>query len=129
MPKKPDRMAKDAPDARYRVGLRAEEEALALLVSFGHRFLAQRARTPHGEIDLITEDGATIVFTEVKYRKTQAAAAEAVSARQRARILNAAQVWLAEARYPAHQSMRFDVVLLAPGRAPRHIANAFGAEF
>jgi putative endonuclease len=50
-----------------------------------------------------------------------------VTERQRARIIAAAGAWLA--RYPDERirDIRFDAVLVAPGRIPRHITTAFDA--
>ena len=52
----------------YEKGLRGEKAALAHLKKKGYRILEKRWRCPGGEVDLICEDGETIVFVEVKYR-------------------------------------------------------------
>ena len=50
-----------------------------------------------------------------------------VTERQRARICAAAEAWLA--RYPDERirDVRFDAMLVAPGRIPQHIPAAFDA--
>lgn len=117
------------PDRRlaFRFGLSAESRAAALLVAKGYRILARRFRTPFGEIDIVALRRRTLVFVEVKARERFEDAAEAISRRQQLRIIAAAQMW--QAQYPddASQDMRFDVVLVVPGRMPRHLQAAFDA--
>jgi putative endonuclease len=99
-------------------------EALAawLLRLKGYRILGRRVKTRAGEIDLVAKSPSGIVcFIEVKTRPDTQQAMEAVGGRQRARILRAAELYLAGR--PAH--MRFDVVTVAPGRLPRHLIDAF----
>jgi len=68
-----------------------------------------------------------LVFVEVKAREDIEEAAWSVSNHQRARIAAAAEAWLA--RYPDDRirDIRFDAMLVAPGRIPRHIPAAFDA--
>ena len=63
----------------------------------------------------------------MKARETLDDAAWSVTERQRARIIAAAEAWLA--RYPDEsvRDIRFDAMLVAPGRLPRHITAAFDA--
>jgi putative endonuclease len=112
----------------FRLGLSAELRAAALLIAKGYRIRARRWRSPIGEIDLVARRGGVLVFAEVKARASFDTAAEAITPRQRQRIATAAAVWLA--RYPDQRirSIRFDVILVAPRRLPRHIRNAFEAE-
>ncbi len=112
----------------YALGLRAEAAAERMLQRRGYHILAQRYRTPYGEIDLIAKRGGVVAFIEVKARATLSQAAHAVSARQQARIVNAASHWCAQQEpSQAEQDYRFDVVLFAPGQRPQHIENAFMA--
>jgi putative endonuclease len=68
------------------------------------------------------------VFVEVKARDGLDAAALAVTPRQRRRIVAAAQAWLARHPDDAARAIRFDAVLVAPWRWPRHLAGAFDAD-
>ncbi len=113
--------------AAFRYGLSAESRAAAVLIAKGYRILARRFRSPFGEIDIVARRRGTVVFVEVKARDTLDAAAEAVSLRQRRRIIAAAQAWLADHPDDAHGDLRFDVMLVAPGRLPRHLPAAFDA--
>ena len=66
-----------------------------------------------------------LVFVEVKARSTLDGAAESLLARQQHRIAAAAGAWLAAHPEDAESDIRFDAVLVAPGRIPRHIPAAF----
>jgi putative endonuclease len=48
-----------------------------------------------------------------------------VTPRQRARIAAAAEAWLATYPDPSITDIRFDAMLVAPGKFPRHIQGAF----
>ena len=109
----------------YRSGLVAETLAALMLRLKGYAIVAQRYKTPVGEIDLVALKGRRLAFVEVKRRKTAEDAAWTVPARQRRRIVRAAQYWLAGHPDLAGHDIAFDVVLTAPLALPRHIANAF----
>jgi len=124
-----DAPAKPQPQrvAAFRLGLSAESRAAMLLIAKGYRIAARRWRTPHGEIDIVARRRQALVFVEVKARGRTAEAAEAVTARTKRRIIAAAELWLAHHPEDAQREIRFDVMLVAPGRMPRHLANAFDA--
>ena len=113
--------------AAFRVGLSAESRAAAFLIAKGYRILARRFRTPVGEIDIVAGRRNTLVFVEVKARSTLDGAAEAVTDRSKRRIVAAAAYWLSQHPEDVMRAMRFDAVLVAPGKLPRHIAAAFDA--
>ncbi|MDK9695922.1 MAG: YraN family protein [Siculibacillus sp.] len=110
------------------LGLDAETRAAWLLRLKLHAILARRFRCHAGEIDLVARRGRTLVFVEVKARDTLAAAVEAVTPRARARILAAADAFVA--RHPAYadHDRRFDIVAVLPGRWPKHLPDAFRAD-
>jgi putative endonuclease len=109
----------------YRSGLVAETLAALMLRLKGYAIVAQRYKTPVGEIDLVALKGRRLAFVEVKRRKTAEDAAWTVPARQRRRIVRAAQYWLAGHPDYAGHDLAFDVVLAAPWAMPRYIENAF----
>jgi len=109
----------------FRLGLSAESRAAAYLIAKGYRIMARRWRSPAGEIDIIARRGNTIAFVEVKARETTDHAAEAISEMQQQRIATAASVWIGASPAFANFDMRFDAVLVAPGRIPVHIPGAF----
>jgi putative endonuclease len=108
-----------------RRGRRAERLAAFSLRLVGWRILARRWRSKAGEIDLVARRGRLIAFIEVKARSEIGDALEAVSARQRARIVRAASSFLAQHPKFANLDARFDVVAVTPGRWPRHIPDAW----
>ena len=113
--------------AAFNTGLSAESKAAALLMAKGYRVLAKRFRTPHGEIDIIARKRSLLAFVEVKARATLDDAAYAVTPRQQQRIINAAQGWLTAHPEHAEFELRFDAMLIAPRRLPRHLLAAFDA--
>ena len=126
----PDQETKAASPARvaaFRAGLSAESFAAAYLIAKGYRILARRFRTPHGEIDIVAKRRNLIAFVEVKARASLDEAAFAVTPRQQARIINAAQAWLASHPEHAEFELRFDAILIAPRQLPRHLLAAFDA--
>lgn len=113
--------------AAFRLGLSAESRAALLLIAKGYRIAARRWKTPLGEIDIVARRRRALVFVEVKARASTEEAAEAVTERAKRRIVAAAELWRAYHPDDAQRDIRFDVILVAPGRMPQHIANAFDA--
>jgi len=97
--------------------------ALALLVK-GYRIVARRLKTPAGEIDLLARRGRILAVVEVKARASLDGAAFALGPRQQRRLARAAAVAAARPRL-AGLDIRFDVVLVAPWRWPRHLKDAW----
>jgi putative endonuclease len=111
--------------AAFRTGLSAESRAAAWLIAKGYRILARRFRTPHGEIDIVARRRQLLAFVEVKARGSLDEAAYAVTPRQQQRIIAAAQAWLMTHPEHANFELRFDAMLIAPRRLPRHLLGAF----
>lgn len=127
----PPQRAKPAPRlervAAFRLGLSAESRAAMLMIAKGYRIVARRWKTPVGEIDIVARRRRDLVFVEVKARSSLDAAAEAVTDRNKQRIVGAAQFWLAGHPDDVSAFIRFDAIMVAPGKLPRHIVNAFDA--
>ena len=104
-------------------GRRGEALAAWYLRLKGWRIMAQRVKTPRGEIDLIARRGKTVAFVEVKWRAS-AAELDFVIDEYRLRRVAAAAEAVAHRYAKADEVQRIDVLLLAPGRFPRHMANA-----
>ena len=111
--------------AAFHNGLSAESRAAMILIAKGYRILARRFRTPVGEVDIVAGRRNTLVFVEVKARVTYSDAVEAVTEQQRRRIIAAAEFWLA--KRPHDNDIRFDVIVVTPGRIPQHLMAAFDA--
>ena len=108
-------------DRRRSLGRLGEGLAGAYLRQLGFSILARNARTRYGEIDLIAFDGRTLVFAEVKTRRTRTSAPtrhppdEPLSwfrARQQVRMRRLAVAWLADPqrRRPSARTIRFDAI-------------------
>lgn len=81
-----------------------------------------------GEVDIVARRGNVVAFVEVKLRPSLAAAAAAISPRQQGRIARAARHFLATHPDLAGCVLRFDAMLVAPWRLPRHLADAWRPE-
>jgi putative endonuclease len=122
-----DRAPRPERQVAFRLGLSAECRAAAFLIAKGFRILARRWRSPLGEIDIVARRRHLLVFVEVKARERLEDAAWSVTPRQRARIVAAAEAWLATHPDDNIRDIRFDAMLVAPGRIPQHIPAAFDA--
>ena len=115
------------------LGRQGEKQAAAFLKQNGMRVLAKGVANQFGEIDLVGLDGETIVFVEVRTRRSLDAGhpAESVTAEKQGRLTRAALAFLKQNRLLDRRS-RFDVVaILWPegAKTPRieHYKNAFEA--
>ncbi len=109
----------------YQDGLRAERRALWVLRLKGYRILAQRYKTPVGEIDIVARRGRVVAFVEVKYRGSLAAALQSVTPAMQGRIVNAARHFIAA--YPQYNDyvLRFDLMAVSVIISFRHLDNAW----
>lgn len=114
------------------VGLRGETAAGEYLLRRGCIVLERNFRTRYGEIDLIALDGDTVVFAEVKTRRSRRAGTgrEAVTPRKRQRIVRTALEYL-QLREMEGKNVRFDVIEIEEtpqGRRLAYIPAAFDGE-
>ena len=121
------------PDPRHTLGYRGERAAARYLRKKGYRIIQRRLHSPLAEIDIIAVDHRTVVFVEVKTRRSAALGrpAQSVHATQQARLTRGAIAFL-KSHGLLEVSSRFDVMeILWPlgKRHPeiRHHANAFPA--
>ena len=107
-------------------GKRAEYAALLYFMGKGYRPVKLRYKTKVGEIDLIVRRGTELVFVEVKARADRTDAAYAIHTKNQSRVMQAAQQFLQQ--YPSYSGcqVRFDAMLIAWYKWPRHLVNAFG---
>jgi putative endonuclease len=128
-PAKPTVMREAAPErvAAFQSGLSAESRCAAWLIAKGYRIIARRFRSSAGEIDIIARRRGVTAFIEVKARATLEDAAYAITAHQQRRIIAAAEAFLASHPQYGNDDLRFDAMLIAPGRLPRHLIAAFDA--
>jgi putative endonuclease len=120
-------------DRRVATGKLGEDLACAELTHRGYAILARRYRSRFGEIDIVCRDGKTVVFVEVRARRTNArgSAAESVTARKQRRIGAMALDYLAYTGRLEHPC-RFDVVAIdgfgSDEMQVQVIRNAFGID-
>jgi len=108
---------------RKRLGSQGEDAAATFLRKSGVRILARNFTCPQGEIDLIGLHEATIVFFEVKTRRSsQAADPEAnIGPVKQQQLTRVASAWLAKNRYP-QTAYRFDAVaVIWPENGPPQV--------
>jgi putative endonuclease len=109
-------------------GVGAEALACAALVADGWTILARRARTKAGEVDVVAEHDGLLAFVEVKRRPSLAEAAWALGSRQRARLMAAAEILLADHPGWGRAGVRFDVIVVDDAGQVRRILDAFRLE-
>lgn len=122
------RSARQATTQRQRAlrrGRSAEWLCLWHLRLRGWRILARGWRCPSGEIDILARRGGVLAVIEVKSRTDLEAAASALTPRQRRRIARAAEAFLQSRPDLAGLAVRFDLMLVAPLRVPRHWGGAW----
>jgi putative endonuclease len=109
----------------WRRGWLAESLCALILRLSGYRILHRRLRTPVGEIDILARRADVLAVIEVKARGNFASAAESVTEHQKRRLVRAAG-WVVAGRSDlAVLQLRFDVMLVAPWRLPKHVVDAW----
>lgn len=108
-----------------RRGRTSEYIAAIYLLLKGYRIVALRYRTRAGEVDIVARRGDVAVFVEVKARREEGLAVDAVSFAAQQRIRAASDIWLSRQADAASLSQRYDIVAVLPGRWPRHFRDAF----
>jgi len=115
--------------AAQRRGKTAERVAALWLGLKGYGILAKGLKSGRGsgagEVDLVARRGELVAFVEVKRRATLDQAIESLTPFQRQRIQRAAAAFLARRPELAGCGVRFDMVLIAPWRLPRHVPDAW----
>jgi putative endonuclease len=112
----------------HKRGLAAEDRACSALLADGWTIRARRLRTSAGEIDIVAEREGLLAIVEVKNRPNLARAAEALTQRQRDRLLAATDLVLAEHPDWGANGVRFDVIVVDAAGTVRRIADAFRRE-
>ncbi len=109
-------------------GADSESMAVTFLKENGYKIIERNYRTKIGEIDIIAKDGDTIVFIEVKARKSRAYnPKEAVTSSKKRKISMVALYYLKSTRQ-VNTRARFDVVAIDSAKksgAVEIIKNAF----
>ena len=118
---------------RMRTGKQGEDLAAAHLAENGYRILERNYRSVFGEIDIVAEEGDTLVFVEVKSRRSEAYGDPqlAVGPKKQRKISRVAMSYLSEKGWNRRPA-RFDIVavkLRPSGNLIELIRNAFELAF
>jgi putative endonuclease len=107
-------------------GREGEKRAAAALEAEGMTIIAVNVRSPVGEVDIVAQDGDTIVFVEVKAWKTYGIdqLQYGINKKKQRRIIETATYFLAVHRKYNGMAVRFDVVFVGPDSIS-HLASAF----
>ena len=107
-----------------------EQKARAYLETQGLKFIAANQTFKCGELDLVMADGDTVVFVEVRQRKSNrfGSAVESIDYRKQQKWLNAANMWLFTKRKQSLDTAkcRFDVVAFEGDNPPLWLPNFLG---
>ncbi|OIP93489.1 MAG: YraN family protein [Syntrophobacterales bacterium CG_4_8_14_3_um_filter_58_8] len=118
---------------RISTGKRGEELAAAYLAEAGYRIIERNYRCLFGEIDIVAEEGETLVFVEVKSRRSDAYGDPQLAVgHQKQKKISMISVHYLTERHLHHRLARFDVVavkLLPAGHRIELIRNAFDLAF
>jgi putative endonuclease len=105
-------------------GRKAERRAAWWLRLHGWRILGERLRVAAGEVDLVARRGRIVAFIEVKWRERPEDLDLAIDQYRLRRVAAAAEM-LAPRYTRPQDDIRIDVMLLAPGRLPRHLVHVW----
>ena len=103
-----------------RRGRWAEHYAALWLRAKGYDIIAQRAKLPVGEIDLIARRCNVLAFVEVKQRRTLEAAQTAVAWSAWQRIPRASELWASRDDRFSALDWRYDLIAIRPWKLPKH---------
>ncbi len=116
---------------RQRCGRDGEARAAAFLAAHGLTILARNVRAPAGELDVVALDGDTVVFCEIRTRRSRAqgGALESVTPAKQRQVVRVAEWFLTRHPALATRPMRFDVVAIdlhGDAVVIEHVRDAFG---
>ena len=106
-------------------GKKAEDVACSFLLRNGLSVVERNYYCRFGEIDLIMQDCDSLVFVEVRYRKSKVfgGAVESVHLNKQRKLIFSANHYLQ--KYPSSLATRFDIIALSPNQEIEWITNAF----
>lgn len=107
----------------HQLGLMAESFAAFYLRMKGYKILAQRFKTPVGEIDLVARRGKVLAFIEVKARDSRDAALTAVTPKMHQRLSRAGEWYITRNPAFADLSQRLDLIAIAPPLFVCHVKD------
>lgn len=117
--------------ANFQHGREAEQQAVDYLQAHGLKLVARNYRAPCGEIDIIMQDGAMLVFVEVRYRANESfcRTEETIDPRKQQRLRATGEHYLQHHNTVAMEAgCRFDIIILTGPRDNMNcqwLTNAF----
>ena len=127
---KPQHLNSVSPKEKDVLGRAGEKAAADFLSKKGYKILQQNYLLPDGEIDIVAQDGQTLVMVEVKTRKSNnfGKPYEAVTEAKQRRMIKLARQFMFRFRV-LRLPVRFDIVSIT-GTTPEdfeieHFAEAF----
>lgn len=109
------------------IGAHGERLAERFLEQHGVTILARNVHSRYGEIDLIAQEGETLLFIEVKFRQSNhfGSALDSVTPQKQTRFLKTVEAYLQE--NPSDAPLRIDVIGITNRYRPKieWIKNAF----
>ena len=117
-------------DRRRQTGQQGEAIAAGYFIERGFRILDRNWRCPIGELDIVMEQGDTLIFVEVRTRRGQryGSPEESITPNKQARLIELAHSYLQQLQ-PSHQQWRIDILAVQLDQKPpqiNHIENAVG---
>lgn len=115
--------------SRREQGSYYEQKAREFLEAQGLCFIEANQSFKCGELDLIMQEGQTLVFVEVRQRKNNhfGSAVESIDYRKQQKWQNAANMWLLKQNQSLETAnCRFDVIAFEGNQAPLWIRNFLG---
>ena len=117
----PFQLGKKNTKTGQKTGLQGEDIAVSFLEAQGYNIVARNYRQRFGEIDIVAQDAKTLVFVEVKTRKSDRFGSpfEAIDTRKQIKLSRMSQDYISRNNLE-DRSARFDVVSirLTQGSAP-----------
>lgn len=107
----------------YHRGIRAENLAATYFKKEGWDILQRRFQCPAGEIDLIIFKEEWLIFVEVKVRRNIDDALHSLNHRQKKRLIEAAEFFIATYNVKKFDKIRFDVIAINLKNQIEHIKN------
>lgn len=100
-----------------------------MLVEKGYRIRERNLRTSRGEIDIIAEQGETLVLVEVKTRRSNSAetALASITPAKRKRLTGLARSYIAQGNFDLEPEVRFDVVAVGVHAGVSELLHVEGA--
>lgn len=122
-------MGLDCMNRRKQTGRRGEELAALYLQQKGYAIIERNWRCPVGELDVIAQDGSTLVFVEVRTRQGSrfGRAEESITPAKQTRLIELAQTFLQEKAVTLPWRIDVVAIQLEAGQPQvTHLENAVG---